>query len=202
MMHIDDGDDYTVLMQGSMGWKLLLLSAGLTLNILTGAYISFWDTRQSFKISSFSLWGPASNSWLSPVGTCNLSHGSFPSTRGRLFPFCNFLHSNILRWAYWKAWSGSMFFLGDRATWLPKQLPSWRHWYWPHRIRSGRSLKATKFVAKRPVAGSQYYSNYPTTGAGSGQYDYGLQYGETDRSAPLFWNWVKLNWHIRIRKFL
>ena len=36
MMHIDDGDDYTVLMQGSMGWKLLLLSAGLTLNILTG----------------------------------------------------------------------------------------------------------------------------------------------------------------------
>ena len=58
---------------------------------------------------------------------------------------------------------------------------------------SGQSLKAAKFVAKRPVAGSQYYSNYPTTGAGSGQYDYGLQYGETDRFAPLFWNWVKLN---------
>jgi len=31
------------------------------------------------------------------------------------------------------------------------------------------------------ASGSQYYSNYPTTGAGSGQYDYGLQYGETDR---------------------
>jgi len=31
------------------------------------------------------------------------------------------------------------------------------------------------------ASGSQYYSNYPTTGAGAGQYDYGLQYGETDR---------------------
>jgi len=31
------------------------------------------------------------------------------------------------------------------------------------------------------ASGSQYYSNYPTTGAGGGQYDYGLQYGETDR---------------------
>merc|ERR1712037_156971 len=28
--------------------------------------------------------------------------------------------------------------------------------------------------------GSQYYANYPT-GGGGGQYDYGLQYGETDR---------------------
>jgi len=31
------------------------------------------------------------------------------------------------------------------------------------------------------ASGSQYYSNYPTSGAGGGQYDYGLQYGETDR---------------------
>jgi len=30
------------------------------------------------------------------------------------------------------------------------------------------------------ASGSQYYSNYPT-GGGGGQYDYGLQYGDTDR---------------------
>jgi len=34
------------------------------------------------------------------------------------------------------------------------------------------------------ASGSQYYANYPT---GSGQYDYGLQYGDTDRlDASLF----------------
>merc|ERR1711899_32796 len=40
------------------------------------------------------------------------------------------------------------------------------------------------YPSSYPVEGSQYYANYPT---GSGQYDYGLQYGDTDRlDASLF----------------
>jgi len=101
--------------KGRMGWKLLLLSAGLTLNISPGL-VSGDQATLGYPQSA-----PA---------TSHTAH----------FP--------------------------QQEVTAPLGYPS------SYPVEGGE----TGLTA----SGSHYYSNYPT-GGGGGQYDYGLQYGETDR---------------------
>ena len=65
------------------------------------------------------------------------------------------------------------------------------HFGWVIRLPQS-SFSSHSSYLNSAFPGSQYYANYPS---GSGQYDYGLQYGDTDRFGEIhFCCWVIFDW--------